>query len=130
VNGAPVTTLAAWSDLVDQLRAGESLRLHVAGNGESRDVSVTAVAWPADTRPALGLGLRRVDGQTQVTSIDAGSAGEAAGLRIGDVLIQVAGTAEPTPAQVRRAFAAEGETPLLMLYSRGGLTHAAVLKRR
>jgi hypothetical protein len=130
VNDTPVGSTDAWSAIADRLRVGDVMRAHVEGAGGSRDIQITAAAAPAPPPPALGLGLRRVDRQTRVTSVDPGSSAHAAGLRAGDVVVKAGTVLNPTPAELRREFATDAATPLLLIFARDGVTQATTLGRR
>lgn len=52
-------------------------------------------------RPLLGITIDTVSDGVRVTSVRAGSIAEAAGLHVGDVLIEIAGSVVKVPAQVR-----------------------------
>lgn len=66
-----------------------------------------------------GFGMPRV--QLQVAGVQAGSPAAAAGLRKGDVLLQVGGVSMTTqPSRVTSIVAAHDKRPLSLEYSRGG----------
>jgi len=64
-------------------------------------VPVPKASGPAEPPPRLGIRIEVAPDGVRVADVDAGSIAEAAGMRAGDVLIDVAGTAVKDPAQVR-----------------------------
>jgi uncharacterized iron-regulated protein len=58
-------------------------------------------ARPAPPRPLLGITIDTVSDGVKVLTVNAGSIAEAAGLRVGDVLIEVAGSVVKVPGEVR-----------------------------
>jgi S1-C subfamily serine protease len=129
VNDVPVTTREDWSAIVDRLRVGEEVRLRRVTTAGPEEVRLPAEAPPAGPAATFGARLERVRGRTQVMTIDAGSAAADAGLAAGDVITRAGSIVDPTPAQVTRALASEGDTPLLVLYTRGDAHHATAVAR-
>jgi S1-C subfamily serine protease len=111
LNGVPLETWEQWDVRSKRLTAGEPVVLHVRRGGQPRRVEILAPpAVPAgEPPPGLGLLLRNVAGAgSEVVVVEPGSAAALAGLRPGDLITMFGPTHAPTPAQVRRAFAAAG----------------------
>jgi hypothetical protein len=120
VNGAALATVDDWDVQVARLAVGQTVIVGVGGGDDMREVSVVA-SPPAPIDPAsLGLTLRAVPGVgVEVVRVDPGSSGHRSGVRAGDVVTRIDRTDAPTPAEVRRAFAAAGERPLVVAFTRG-----------
>jgi uncharacterized iron-regulated protein len=58
---------------------------------------------PDAARPRLGLWLAAASGGVQIRRIEKGGLGEQAGLRVGDLLVEIAGRAPAEPADVSEA---------------------------
>ena len=58
-------------------------------------------ARPAPARPLLGIAVDTAPDGVRVTTVRAGSIAETAGLKAGDVLLEVAGAAVKAPGDVR-----------------------------
>jgi S1-C subfamily serine protease len=54
-----------------------------------------------------------------VVRVDPGSAGHRGGLRAGDVITRAGAADVPDAADLRRAFAAAGDRPLILAFTRG-----------
>lgn len=94
--------IESWADarwrLLDLLSVGGSLDVRVQdGAGRARDLRLVVPAGnrmdPADGDPMVALGLRLAQPKPVVRDVIAGGAGEAAGLRQGDLIVK-AGEAE------------------------------------
>ncbi|MFJ1298858.1 RIP metalloprotease RseP [Pseudomonadota bacterium AL_CKDN230030165-1A_HGKHYDSX7] len=94
--------IESWSDarwrLLDLLSSGGSTDVRVRDDaGRERELRLTAPAGnrmdPADGDPLVALGLRLAQAKPIVREVIAGGAGEAAGLRAGDLIVR-AGDAE------------------------------------
>jgi membrane-associated protease RseP (regulator of RpoE activity) len=66
---------------------------------------------------------------SEIVVVEAGSVAARAGLMAGDAITRISGITAPTPAQVRRVFADEGERPLIVAYTRGTSRRITVLDR-
>jgi len=106
IDGRPVTGLGDWDVRMARLSAGETVALRGRRGGGVLEASL--VAAPA-TQPAtrtLGLSLRaRPRVGAEVFRLQAGSAGQRAGLAVGDVITVFGEIIAPTPSQVTRSFA-------------------------
>jgi len=131
VGGVPVPTLQHWRVRVARVSAGESLALRVRRGGESRDVTLVAVApAPPPSSPLLGLGLRAAPAGAEVVRVDRGSAADRAGLAVGDVITLIADVEAPSPAQVLRAFdLTDDGRRVLIAVTRGDAHFVAALER-
>lgn len=131
VDGRTVPNVEYWTAFTARVRAGATVTMRVRRGDDALDLAVAARAAHARPSPSLGLGLRVEDPDgTEVVRVDHGSAGEAAGLRTGDVVTSIDGIARPKPADVRRAFA-EGEPgrPLLVAVTRGSAHWVTTLEK-
>ncbi len=83
--------------------------------------AVTRLQGGAPARPELGLRVRQSPGGPVVSSVDQGGASHAAGLRVGDQIVEVAGTAIRTSADLQRAWwQAAGSGSVRFIFVRGG----------
>jgi S1-C subfamily serine protease len=73
------------------------------------------------TAPRLGA---------EVTGVERGSAGDAAGIAAGDVVTAIGTVDAPTPAQVRSAFASLQRGNLLLVAVQRGETHRVMAIER
>jgi hypothetical protein len=137
IDGTPVRSVGEWSSRAHRLYAGDEVRLSVVRGGELRDVRVVAspaarlssrdAEWMPDPSGAsLGLGMEFVPGLgTSISSVTVGSSGAKAGLRPGDLITRADAIQTPTPAQLRRGFAAG---PQLLSVTRGARHHVLALQ--
>ena len=95
------------------------------------ELSIASIEPPARApRLTLGLELRRVNEGAEILRVEADSVADGAGLRRGDIIIVAADLTAPTPAGVRRLFAASMEArPLLIAISRDGTHHVMTLEK-
>ncbi|WP_394845666.1 trypsin-like peptidase domain-containing protein [Pendulispora brunnea] len=129
---------------------GQTLELEVLRDGKRYGTKVTLAARPEAAvppipvqqqgvpQPGLGLTVRDLTPQQAsqaglpskalplITGISPGSSADRAGLKVGDVIIEVDGTAEPTSSQVQQA-AADGQ--LLLRVRRRESSFYAALKK-
>lgn len=121
--GQPIVNREQWDAHLEQLDVGSTLDIRVRRSGsEPMEMRLIAAAPPVPRGPApLGAGFRARRGVgVEVTRIDAGSAAEHAGLRVGDVITAAAGTVAPTPAQLTKLYAeTDGERPMAIAVERG-----------
>ena len=132
VDGRTLATRQHWDVRIARLSAGETLTLRVRRHGEVREVALVAIA--AAVQPAsrsLGLTLRRVAGiGVEVVRVERASAGDRAGLAVGDVITLFAEVPAPTPTQITRSFAAVGGDQRVMIaVTRGDTHHVTALER-
>lgn len=132
VDGTDVATPESALLAIARLRPGVEAPLRVVRDGTPIDVRVTPVAASGNRLPptteGLGLTLRRTPLGAEVLAVSAGSVGARAGLRVGDTLVRVGGTARPTPAQVMAAYENGGAAALLIAIERGGRTMMLALR--
>jgi membrane-associated protease RseP (regulator of RpoE activity) len=84
---------------------------------------------PAPQRPRLGLWLDPASGGVQIRQIEKGGLGEQAGLRVGDVLVEIAGRAPAEPADVSDAVQRQAPgTWLPLKVRREGRTFEVIAK--
>ena len=136
INGTPVRSLGEWYAQAHRLYAGDEVRLSVVRGGARRDVRVVASPtarpstdpeWIPDPSGAgLGLAMEFVPGLgTSISDVTAGSSGARAGLHPGDLITRADDIQAPTPAQLRRGYAAG---PMLVSVTRGSRHHVLALK--
>lgn len=156
LNGAPVTDSRDLSLKISTMSPGNVVRLKVVRDGKEQDVSVTlaelpakAPATPAKPSPGGGTGLRLgisietltpalaqqegLPAQTKgalITAVEPGSAAEAAGLRHGDVVLQVNHKPVAAADQLRSAVRQNGNQPVLLMIDRGGESLYVVVGRQ
>ena len=145
VNGAAVETMRELPRRVAALPAGEAAELDLWRDGSATAATVEIGALPTGEEAAArsappvvdgapGLDLAPLDEEARgrfgideavvgavVTRVERGSAAAAKGLRRGDVVVAVAGTAVTTPAEVAAAIAragAEGRAAVLLRIAR------------
>jgi hypothetical protein len=136
INGTPVRSIGEWYAQAQRLYAADEVRLSVVRGGALRDVRLVAAPavrpatdaeWIPDPSGAgLGLAMEFVPGLgTSISSVTAGSSGARAGLHPGDLITRADDIQAPTPAQLRRGYAAG---PMLISVTRGPRHHVLALK--
>jgi hypothetical protein len=131
-DGRALATRQEWDVRVARLSVGETLTLRVRRGGEVRDVELVATGTAAPpVNRSLGLGLRGRTGiGAEVIRVDPGSAGDRAGLAVGDVITLIAALAAPTPTQVMRSFNSVSPSQRVMIaVTRGDAHHVTTLER-
>ena len=107
IDGRPLTSQADWDVRMARLSAGDTVALRARRQGSAFETSLVAAPIDDSTSRTLGLTLRlRARTGAEVLRIQAGSAGERAGLAVGDVIHLFDGIPAPTPSQVTRRFLA------------------------
>lgn len=132
VDGQALATLQHWHVRIMRLARGDTLTLRVRHRGDLHDVTLVAAAPPSPPpSPLLGLTLRaRTRVGAEVVRVDPGSAADRAGLTVGDMITRIADVPAPSPAQVRRAFAAATEGRRVMIaITRGDAHFVTALER-
>ncbi len=121
--GQPIVNREQWDAHVERLEVGSTLDVRVRRTGaEPMEIRLTATAAPVRHGPApLGAAFRVRRGVgAEVTRVDAASAADHAGLRVGDVVTAAGGVVAPTPAQLTKLYAeTEGERPVAIAVERG-----------
>jgi serine protease Do len=144
-NGAKVGGSRDLPKLVGATRAGSEVAVEILREGERKTVTVEVGALKAEKHAAAGaaamdsaseklgaslaalspqarsqLGLDDAVEGAVVTALDGGGAAAAAGLRVGDVIVQVGSRKVADPAELDRALG-EVQTPsALLLINRNG----------
>ena len=94
------------------------------------DVIIAGPAPAAAPATSIGLSMRRVDEGAEVTAVEPGGAAGAAGLRPGDVIVQVGTVRAPSPAAIRQAFnSLRGGGAIVAGIARGGTHHVIALEK-
>lgn len=119
VNGQPVRSPDALRQRVSRAAPGTTLSLTVRRDGGFFTAPVAVRARPAPAAPppseratparaarALGLSMRELPGRgSEITRVQSGSAADAAGLEVGDIVVSLGRVRAPAPAAVTAAFA-------------------------
>lgn len=104
LNGQRVDAADDFLLQLSQSERGAPLTLGVVRRGQTLDLELKLPAASApnpNLRAGMTLGPRR-NGGSLVTDVAPGSAAEAAGLQVGDVILQAGDVALPSPAQVTK----------------------------
>jgi hypothetical protein len=129
-----ISSVEHWRAQALRLADGQMIALTVRRGGERHRVELTAKRHPgppaAATQP-LGLTLRGIPGVgAMVVEVERGSSAARAGLASGDIVTQAGAVAAPSPAQVRRQFAAQSDRPLIVSFRRGDNHQVTALRKR
>jgi PDZ domain len=132
IDGRKIETRQHWDARMARLAEGAPVTLRTRRHGEVREVWLVAAAIrPQPASRPLGLSLReRAKVGVEVTRVDRPSAGDRAGLTVGDVITVVGDLAAPTSAAILEAFAslAEGQRVMIAV-TRGDLHFVTTLDR-
>jgi len=151
LNGSPVTGSDDLSLRISEMAPGSQVHLQVYRNGQNQDVTVTLGEYPEQNQPgqpsaASGAALQGLHVQdlsadlkqqlglpagatgVVVTSVDPGSAADAAGIQQGDVIQEVDRKPVHSVDEYQRAIAGTGNQPVLLLINSKGTTHYVVLQ--
>ena len=131
INGARTPTAFAWQVHSSRLGAGEKAALKVRRAGELHDITLTVAPARPVRSSALGLTLVRAPGLgSRITQVAPHSAGDRAGLQVGDIVTIAGDDVAPPPALVYRLFenAADGGAVVLAI-RRGEIRRLVVLTR-
>jgi hypothetical protein len=124
VEGERVDSEEALSSKARRGTAGTPLRMEVVRKGQASSVSLVPQVGVRTRPPSSDVGLilrplARVG--SEVVRVTPGGPAARAGLRPGDVVVQVGEVAAPAPAQVARAFAAAAPAQAILFgVERGG----------
>jgi serine protease Do len=143
IDGQVVKDSNSLRNTVSRLQPGSTVSLTLFRGGQERQVSVRLAEMPrrtaddssrssapSGTPGALGLALQPGDSGLQVTNVDPSGPAADAGIRVGDVLEEVNGTAVKSSADVRAALGKSKGRPALVLVRRGEQTlYVAVAER-
>jgi serine protease Do len=143
INGQSIKDSNSLRNTVSGLKPGSTVALTLFRSGQEKQVSVrlgemprrtaddsSESSAPAARRGALGLALQPGDSGLEVTSVDPSGPAADAGIRVGDVLEEVNGTAVKSSSDVREALGKSKGKPALVLVRRGEQTlYVAVPER-
>ncbi len=119
---------------VAQLKPQQSVPLTLVRDGKTMAVAVKIGTMPSDPKMAsnaagdsgsalASLGLRLAPAEdgagVKITDVAQGSAAADRGLKVGDIILEVAGTEVHGPADIRDALKASGKKRVLMLVRSG-----------
>jgi hypothetical protein len=132
LNGAATPDMFAWHVHSSRLGAGEPAALKVRRAGDVRDIMLTVPpAPPVRASAALGLTLARAQGLgSRITQVAPHTAGDRAGLKVGDVVTIAGEDDEPPPALLRRLFDDTSPGDSVVLGIRRGDTYRLVVLTR
>jgi serine protease Do len=149
VNGEPIEDAQDLVKKIRDMQPGASVKLGVLRKGQQKDIAVRLGELPVKRQAratkerqeqkvasggAAGLGLKLAPARTVpsagakgvvITGVEASGRASQRGLAVGDVIIDVAGQAVSTPAEVRDALGkahAEGKRFVLMQLKSGETT--------
>lgn len=151
LDGQPVTGPNDLSVRISEMAPGTIAHLEVYRNGQTRAVDVALgenveTSQAAQTGATAGNALKGVQVQNLtsdlaqqlglplssagvvVTEVDSSSAGAAAGIQSGDVILEVNRKPVRNIAQYDEALAGVGNQPVLLLLNRKGTTHFVVVQ--
>src|SRR5262245_26572455 len=131
IDDVAITNAEQWRVRATRIGAGDTLNLRVMRRGAPRVVQLLVRAPSAENVAFLGLGMRRVARVgTEVTRVVHGSASEAAGIAVGDLITAIGNNSAPTPAQIASAFEATGSGKLgIVAVTRNGAHRVMALQR-
>lgn len=131
VDGKPVTTVAAFEQLLQGRAAGTALTLSVRRSG--KPLTVTIAATSGDAAPDAGIGavFQTVrDSGVEVITVGARTPAMRAGLQRGDLVTAVNGRPAPDAASLERAYLAlKTGQALLLTVQRGSQYRVTALER-
>ncbi len=131
VDGVNITTVEQWRVHAARVGVGDTLDLVVTRGGTQQMARLVAPAVPETNTAALGLTMRTAPRLgAEVTGVERGSAGDAAGIAAGDLVTAIGTVDAPTPAQVRSAFASLQRGHLLLVAVQRGETHRVMAIER
>jgi hypothetical protein len=120
INGDPISTTDEWDVRTARVAVDEAFTVGVRDARGTREVKIVTSPSPPAGTASLGLTLRTLPGVgVEVVRVDPGSAGHRGGLRAGDVITRAGAADVPDAADLRRAFAAAGDRPLILAFTRG-----------
>ena len=119
IDGTEVTTVAGFQQMAQSRAPGNKVVLKTIRRGKPLTATVIAVQGDAARSPNAddaGVSLRFVaDVGSEVVTVEADGAAHRAGLRPGDLIVELDRLKQPTPQGVRRAFVAAKPGTLLLL---------------
>jgi hypothetical protein len=133
VDDVSTLTPEHWRVRTARLGVGDTIAIRVLRGGTQRELLVVAAATPAPTTPSTMLGLTmrplaRVG--AEVVRVERGSAAEAAGIEVGDVITAIGASLAPSAAQVESSFAAARPGDFTIVTLMRGPAHRVVAIQR
>ena len=135
MNGQRVSDSNSLRNQVSRIKPGTTVNLKVLRGEKERQVAVQLAELPRLARSddpsneaprgatgALGLGLRPGEAGVEVTAVDPSGPAADAGIRVGDVLEEVNGSAVRSSSDVRAALGKSKGKPALVLVRRDDQT--------
>ena len=131
IDDVAITNAEQWRVRATRVGAGDTLNLRVMRRGAPRVVQLLVRAPSAENAAFLGLGMRRVARVgTEVIRVVHGSASEAAGIAVGDLITAIGTINAPTPAEIASAFEATDSGNLgIVAVTRNGAHRVMALQR-
>lgn len=131
INGARTPSAFAWQVHASRPGRGETVALRVRRAGELHDITLTVAPARAVRLNALGLTLVPAPALgSRITQVAPYTAGDRAGLQVGDIVTIAGDVVEPSPAVVRRLFENTREGAAVVLAIRRGDIRRLVVLRR
>jgi S1-C subfamily serine protease len=122
--GEPIIDVQTFAAVVGEPEAGQRVRLEVLRQGHRHLVEFSAAeTGPATAAPeVLGLTLRALRGiGSEVVAVSPDGGAARAGLRTGDVITHLNGTAAPRPVDLEQAWGRRDSAPALLGVQRGAV---------
>ncbi|MEO5820589.1 MAG: PDZ domain-containing protein [Vicinamibacteraceae bacterium] len=131
VDGRPLTGRGSWDVRMARLSAGDTVSVRGRSRRGVLQASLVALPTRPPATPTIGLALlSRPRTGAEVTRVLRGSAGERAGLVVGDLITVFGEILAPTPTQVRRSFASMSQGQgVIVGVTRGDAHLVTVLER-
>jgi serine protease Do len=131
INGSTLSDSNALRNQISQLKPGTTASLTLVRSGQERRVSVKLAELPSvaaneretPARPGaeggFGLSVQPAEGGVEVTRVDPAGPAAEAGIREGDIVEEVNGSAVMSASDLRSAVSRQKGRPALVLVRRG-----------
>ena len=133
VDGTPIDSQEAFETVLSTRGPGRPLKLSLRGKGGERTVTLQGEAPPAGIGPQLlreelGMAIRAGESGLRITVVDRDGLAAQAGLKTGDVLVAVNGTAVRTVEEVDHVLQRDLNKPSVLIeIGRGRFTYSLTL---